>query len=67
MGIKSQLIRKKGVWFTFGRFLIGKGRENSRQYLVTNTDIMKKLKIKIVKLISNKIEKYKLNKIHIKK
>jgi recombination protein RecA len=41
------VIEKSGAWFSFNGQRIGQGRENSKQFLKENPDIMKQVETKI--------------------
>ena len=40
-------ITKTGTWFTYGETRLGQGRENAKNYLEANPDIMLELESKI--------------------
>ncbi len=55
LGVESDIIDKAGAWYSYGDIRLGQGRDNSKQYLVENREIMEE--------IENKIrEKYNLQK-----
>jgi recombination protein RecA len=43
MGVDQGLIRKSGSWYSYGDQRMGQGREQARQYLVENPEIMETL------------------------
>ena len=36
MGVKFEIIKKAGTWYSYGEERIGQGRENSKRYLKEN-------------------------------
>lgn len=53
MGVKFDIIRKAGTWFSYGEERIGQGRENAKKYLDENpavaAEIEKRILDKVVK------------------
>ncbi len=43
MGVAASIVEKSGAWFSYGDQRIGQGRENSKQFLRDNPDIMEKI------------------------
>jgi len=41
--LKYELVQKSGSWYSYGEERIGQGRENAKQFLESNEDIMKTL------------------------
>ena len=39
LGVKAGIVEKSGSWYSYGEERIGQGRENVRQFLLTNPDI----------------------------
>ncbi|MFH0974178.1 MAG: recombinase RecA [Spirochaetota bacterium] len=50
LGVKYEIIKKSGTWFSYGEERIGQGRENAKTFLENNpataSEIEKKIKIK---------------------
>ncbi len=38
-GVKIDLVKKSGAWYSYGDTRLGQGRENSKQFLVENPDV----------------------------
>ncbi|RJQ27721.1 recombinase RecA [Candidatus Parcubacteria bacterium] len=53
VGIETGVISKNGAFLRYGETLIGQGREAARNYLLTNQDLVKKIKDEIIKKTSN--------------
>ena len=49
MGTQLGLITKSGAWFSYNGEHIGQGRDNARQYLMANPDIMEEVKQQVLK------------------
>ncbi|MFP4382588.1 MAG: recombinase RecA [Spirochaetia bacterium] len=49
--IKHNLIQKSGSWYSYGEERIGQGRENVKQFLESNPDLMEELDQKLRKII----------------
>lgn len=47
LGVQLDIINKSGSWFSYGETRIGQGRENVKQYLKNNPEIMKEIEDKI--------------------
>ena len=48
MGVNLDIIEKSGSWFSYNGTRIGQGRENVKQYLLDNPEIMKEVEQKIL-------------------
>lgn len=49
MGVKEDIIQKSGSWFSYNDIRLGQGRENAKQFLSDNKDIMLEVENKIRK------------------
>jgi len=47
MGVAKGFVEKAGAWFSCNGVRIGQGRENAKQYLADNPDMMNELEMKI--------------------
>lgn len=65
LGVKYEIIKKSGTWFSYGEERIGQGRENAKTFLENNSsvtsEIEKKIKIK-TGLLEESIEENLKNK-----
>ena len=43
LAVAGNIIEKTGAWFSYGDIKIGQGRENSKNYLKENVDVLKKI------------------------
>ena len=51
MCVEHKLVDKSGAWFSYGDLRLGKGRENSKQFLRDNPDLADELELKIRELL----------------
>ena len=49
MGVEHGLIDKSGAWYSYGEERIGQGRENAKNFLRENPDIMSDLRMKLLR------------------
>ncbi|HOW83881.1 MAG TPA: recombinase RecA [Spirochaetota bacterium] len=47
LGVKYDIIKKAGTWFSYGEERIGQGRENAKNYIKENPRILAELEMKI--------------------
>jgi recombination protein RecA len=43
LGVKAGIIEKSGAWFSHDSTRIGQGRENAKQFLIDNPEMLTKL------------------------
>lgn len=43
------IVNKAGAWYSYGDIRLGQGRENSKDYLIENPDIMEEIELKVRK------------------
>lgn len=54
VGVKAEIIKKAGSWYSYGDHRLGQGRENAKEFLRENREITEEIEMKIR-------EKYGLN------
>jgi len=64
LGLKYDILQKSGVWISYNEIRLGQGRENAKNYLRENPEIMKEIENKIISAI--KLEENNPNKEAIK-
>lgn len=47
VGVRENLVQKGGAWFSYNDIRLGQGRENAKQYLKENPDVMHQIENKI--------------------
>lgn len=47
VGVKEEVVQKSGAWFSYGDVRLGQGRENSKQFLKENSDVLIEIENKI--------------------
>jgi recombination protein RecA len=48
LALEDGLVDKTGAWFSYGQVRLGQGRENSKQFLADNPDLMDELRTQIL-------------------
>src|SRR5436190_13647581 len=51
IGLENKIIEKSGSWFSYGDMRIGQGRENAKQFLTDNPDLMSEIETKVRKAL----------------
>ena len=51
LGVAQNIVEKSGSWFSYKGERIGQGRENARQFLKDNQDVMAKLDVEVRKAL----------------
>ena len=51
IGLENRMVEKSGSWFSYGDMRLGQGRENSKQFLVDNPELMAELESKVRKAL----------------
>src|SRR3546814_15827873 len=47
LGVKAGLVEKSGAWFSYDSVRIGQGRENAKNFLLENPELMQRLETAI--------------------
>ncbi|EJF00949.1 recombinase RecA [Liquorilactobacillus mali] len=47
MAVEKDIIKKSGSWYSYGEDRIGQGRENAKQYLADNPEVMHEIMLKV--------------------
>ena len=47
LALMGDIVEKTGSWFSYGEVKIGQGRENAKQYLTDNNDILNDIILKV--------------------
>lgn len=59
MAVEADVVNKSGAWYSYESTRIGQGRENSKEYLLSNPELMNE--------IENKVrEKFEIGEMHLK-
>jgi len=48
MAVENKIVEKAGAWFSYNNGKIGQGRENSKNFLKTNPDILEEIRQKVL-------------------
>ena len=47
MGVNAEIMQRSGTWYSYGDIRMGQGKENTRQFLIQNTEIRDELDHKL--------------------
>jgi recombination protein RecA len=48
MAVEAGVVSKAGAWYSYGNSRIGQGRENAKEYLLSNPDLMDEIEKKVL-------------------
>ena len=48
MAVKYEIINKAGAWFSYEGTKIGQGRENTKEYLKNNPEVLEEITAKVI-------------------
>ena len=48
LAVNEDIVNKSGAWFNYGDTRLGQGRENSKNFLQENPDLMQEIRVKIL-------------------
>lgn len=48
LGVECDVVQKSGAWLNYGEMRLGQGRENAKQFLVENTEVLEEIKAKVL-------------------
>jgi len=54
LGVEKQVVEKSGAWYSYSGNRIGQGRENSKEYLKQNPEVMKEIEEKVMEAFGSK-------------
>lgn len=57
IAVEYDVIKKSGAWFSYEGTKIGQGRDNAKEYLLANSDVMKKVEEAILQKIEGENKK----------
>lgn len=50
MAVQENLVEKTGAWFSYGEIRLGQGRENAKQFIQDNPELMNEIRDKILEI-----------------
>jgi recombination protein RecA len=56
LGVKNNVIKKSGTWFSYGEERIGQGKDNATLFLRSNLNIYEEVKNKVIEIVSKSNE-----------
>ena len=48
IAVENDIVNKSGAWFNYGDIKLGQGRENAKQYLAENPELLDEVKTKVL-------------------
>lgn len=48
LGVECEIVQKSGAWFNYGEMRLGQGKENSKQFLIDNPEVMAEIEAKVL-------------------
>ena len=45
IGVEEEILQKSGSWYSFGDLRLGQGKENTRDFLKENTDVLEEVDV----------------------
>lgn len=48
LAVENDIVNKSGAWFNYGEIKLGQGRENAKQYIIQNPELIDELKTKVL-------------------
>jgi len=48
LAVNNEIIAKQGAWLSYGDVRLGQGRENAKQFLTDNPDIIEEIRTKVL-------------------
>ena len=59
LGLANDIIQRSGAWLSYGQLRLGQGRENAKQFLRENKDVMDEVELKVLEKLVSPDEKKK--------
>ena len=50
LAVKYEIINKSGAWFSYNGTKIAQGRENTKEYLKNNPEVLKEIEEKVISM-----------------
>ncbi len=66
VGVREEIVQKSGAWFAYNENRLGQGRENAKQFLKENSNILYEIENKIREKYELPIAKPSVNKADVK-
>ena len=51
LAVEHKIVQKSGAWFSYGDQRLGQGRENVRQFLRDNPDLLQRLRLEVIRAV----------------
>jgi len=48
MAVENDIVNKSGAWFNYGQVKLGQGRENAKQFITDNPELLEELKTRVL-------------------
>ena len=47
IGVEEEIIEKSGAWYSYGDLRLGQGKENTRDFLKDNLEVLNELEVRV--------------------
>ena len=51
IGVEENIVEKSGSWYSFGDLRLGQGKENARDFLKENADVLEEVDVRVRKTL----------------
>ena len=51
IGVEENIVEKSGSWYSFGDLRLGQGKENARDFLKENVDVLEEVDVRVRKTL----------------
>ncbi len=57
LGVEAEIVDKAGAWYSYGDIRLGQGRDNSKEFLIENREVMEEIEDKLRKKYNLQVRK----------
>ena len=48
LGVECEIVQKSGAWLNYGEMRLGQGKENAKQFMIDNPEVMAEIEAKVL-------------------